>query len=251
MFNKYRMLFVLFAGLCLGILLMLSDASAQSSEKLEIDPDIRAIHIGSAPQDILIGSRKKGERFQYKWDIKGPGKFEGDVTNPAIYYIPPSKIGKKLVQTLITVTVTDNKGKETTDSVIFTLLDPISQIKQEDFNLIVETDKNQYKIGEQMTIIVKTDKDCYVWLFIQDADGNMGQIFPNEWVQDNFIEAGQEIKIPQSEYDFKITMAEPTGRETLIAIAYVEDPDRRGKGVTLEPPTNAISEAIVNYEIIR
>ena len=98
--------------------------SAQQPVTLTIQPDIREIFVSVGSQGIFITAKPEQE-LQFAWRIAaGPGKLEGDLTSPAILYIPPDKIEGAGAQVIIIVNVTTIKGEKGSASVTFTLRQP-------------------------------------------------------------------------------------------------------------------------------
>lgn len=90
---------------------------------IRVDSDSSTIVPGSI-SDIMLEVDPILPSAQFLWTLNGPGFFEGQVTDPAIFYIPPEQIDETPVQTTITVTVTDEHGKTTSASVVFTFTIP-------------------------------------------------------------------------------------------------------------------------------
>ena len=99
-----------------------NDAGAQPRVELEIDPDIRTIAL-DAPKEISIVAYTSPQDVQYAWSLKGPGELLGEATSPGRLYAPPASL-RETATALITVTVTDAQGKQTTATVTFTLVVP-------------------------------------------------------------------------------------------------------------------------------
>jgi hypothetical protein len=86
--------------------------------KLIVNPSKTDIPLGSEP--IALTARVTGKNLTYKWELLGPGKLEGK--GSSVFYVLPEKIEGESAQALITVTVTDESGKATTESVTFNIL---------------------------------------------------------------------------------------------------------------------------------
>lgn len=94
-----------------------------------------------------------------------------------------------------------------------------------DFHLTIEPGKTEpYREGENLTLYVKSEVDCYIEIYDIAPDGSTHLIFPNEfWLEshspnDNFIKAGVRTPIP---YDnsFTLQVFPPFGIETMKLIA--------------------------------
>ena len=253
MFTVHQRLFTLVMYISLSVL---PGVVGAQSTKVTIDSAICPANsaicpicfgIDSVPQQIRI-ERKIEKDVTYHWGITGSatliGTLEGPLNEPTILYRPPQQIEKKLVQTLITATVIEPNGNKTKDSVVFVFLDPRNTSNpRPDFDLAVITDRNEYEIGDDMTITVKTAKDCRVWLFIQDAHGEVTRLFPDEsnrGYSNNYIQEGLPLTL-------EATMEGPVGTETLIVIAYAGD---QLKDPKLKQLTNTrISETSKQYTV--
>lgn len=89
-----------------------------SGIKLVMNPSKTDVYLGSDP--IALTARVKGKNLAYEWKLLGPGKLEGK--GSSVFYILPDTIEGESEQALITVTVTDESGEETTESVTFNIL---------------------------------------------------------------------------------------------------------------------------------
>jgi hypothetical protein len=73
--------------------------------------------------------------------------------------------------------------------------------------------------GEEMKVSVSSEKPGYLYLFHIDASGGITCLFPNPYHRDNAIPAGNDVvTVPAPESQFRLRVAPPFGRETLIAI---------------------------------
>jgi len=94
-----------------------------------------------------------------------------------------------------------------------------------DFRVTIEPDKTSaYSRGDELTLYVKSEVDCYIEIYDIAPDGSTHLIFPNEyWLDyhspnDNFIKAGARTPIPYDD-SFTLKIFEPFGTETLKLIA--------------------------------
>lgn len=105
--------------------------------------------------------------------------------------------------------------------------DPLSQIadlKQDSpsFNIDIWTDKQRYRVGEEIRFHFRSDRDCYLTLIDYDPSGNVKVLFPNRYYRDNSIRGGRTYTIPGSEYGFRLNIEPPRGIEKIKAIATTE-----------------------------
>lgn len=89
------------------------------------------------------------------------------------------------------------------------------------FMLRVDVDKpdRTYREGEHMTVYVKAEKDCYLYLLYYGAADKVACLFPNKIQQDNFVLGCQEVVVPSPDADFQFTTSPPFGEEILHVVA--------------------------------
>ena len=75
-----------------------------------------------------------------------------------------------------------------------------------------------YMPGEEMTVYFTVKKDSYVQIYDITPDGKAKLIFPNMYIQDNFLKAGNVYAIPLPGW-FKLRVTPPEGKEYLQAFA--------------------------------
>lgn len=101
------------------ILLLTGTGYAEGpSVKLIVNPNKTDVYVGSEP--AALTAKASGTGLKFAWELKGPGKIEG--TGSAIFYHIPEEIEGDSAQALITVTVTDEAGQETTETFTFNIL---------------------------------------------------------------------------------------------------------------------------------
>ena len=81
------------------------------------------------------------------------------------------------------------------------------------------TDKGRYGTGEEVTVHLRSNKDCYVTLLDLQTSGQLYVLFPNEFQSKDFIRADQIVSIPAPDAPFSINVTGPIGVEGLKAIA--------------------------------
>lgn len=94
------------------------------------------------------------------------------------------------------------------------------QVKKDEID--VWTDKKEYRVGDNLRIYFRAEKDCYVYLYHESADGNIQLIFPNEFNDNNYIIGGQTYTIPDPSYDFQFIVQPPLGTEKIKALVTSE-----------------------------
>jgi len=103
----------------------------------------------------------------------------------------------------------------------------------------VSVDKadQDYKVGDEVVVTVKSAKDGYLYLINTDPKGKITVVYPNPYQKDNKISADDEITIPDpKDKTFRFRVLDP-GKEMLVAIvrksqvtAVSADDLTRGKG---------------------
>jgi len=83
-----------------------------------------------------------------------------------------------------------------------------------DAGISLTTDKSDYTAGERMTVTLKLDKDAHIRLYYTDGEQKSFLIFPNKFHPDDFVKAGEEIKLPGAGAGFAFEMTYPTDRGT-------------------------------------
>lgn len=84
-----------------------------------------------------------------------------------------------------------------------------------------DKDRRDFSVGEKAQFFVSSDKDCYLIILNLDSQGGMRVLFPNQYFKNNFIKAGQVIKIPDEKMGqkFELEFGEPVGEEVVKVIA--------------------------------
>lgn len=77
----------------------------------------------------------------------------------------------------------------------------------------------EYAAGEFLSMEVVSERDAYLYVQYQQADGTVFQIFPNPVQPDNRVTGGQAVKIPGGDDLFRWEIGPPYGPETIKVIA--------------------------------
>jgi len=95
------------------------------------------------------------------------------------------------------------------------------------FMLRVDVDKPDrvYAVGETMTVRVRSERDCYLYLLYYSAGDRVGALFPNRFQQNNFIRAGQLVSVPGAGAGFQFTARPPCGQEVLQVVGTLKPID--------------------------
>lgn len=99
------------------------------------------------------------------------------------------------------------------------------------FGVTVFLDKSgevpSYRIGEEIRIGVRVDRDAYVYLFSLQPDGSVTQILPNRFSSDNYLRAGETRTYPPSGAGYVFNVDPPTGLSKVVAVASTRELDTR------------------------
>lgn len=85
-----------------------------------------------------------------------------------------------------------------------------------DLKVSIETNRRRYEIGDTVEIRFWVSEPSYVYIYNQDARGNVRLIFPNRYDRDNRVSAGEHW-LPGTGYRFRVEG--PPGTEYLQILA--------------------------------
>jgi hypothetical protein len=83
------------------------------------------------------------------------------------------------------------------------------------------TDNMRYRIGSDVRVYFRVERDARVYIFNTDASGHCSQIFPNAFDRDNWVRGGRIYSIPDPRY--RLVATGPAGRESLTLVAYADE----------------------------
>jgi hypothetical protein len=78
------------------------------------------------------------------------------------------------------------------------------------------TDKNSYRVGERVKIYLRGNKPFYARIVYQDTGGNLIQLIPNPYRNDNYFNGGVTYEIPSGNDRFGLQVSPPLGEEKII-----------------------------------
>ncbi|MDZ7800183.1 MAG: PEGA domain-containing protein [Trueperaceae bacterium] len=84
-----------------------------------------------------------------------------------------------------------------------------------------------YRMGEQIRIGVRVDRDAYVYLYSLQPDDSVTQILPNRFDENNFLEAGETRVYPPSGASYTFNVEPPSGLSKVVAVASTRELDTR------------------------
>jgi len=79
--------------------------------------------------------------------------------------------------------------------------------------------KNEYKSGERMRIYIKGNKPFYACVIYKDAAGEIVQILPNPYRNENYFQGGTIYEIPSGNDRFDLEIRPPFGKENITVYA--------------------------------
>ena len=99
------------------------------------------------------------------------------------------------------------------------------------FGVTVFLDKSgeapTYRIGEEIRISVRVDRDAFVYLYSLQPDGTVTQILPNRFDDENYLRSGQTRTYPPSGAGYVFNVEPPTGLSKVVAVASTRELDTR------------------------
>ncbi len=84
-----------------------------------------------------------------------------------------------------------------------------------------------YQVGEEVRISVRPEEDSYVYVFDVKPNGEITQIFPNRFDDNNFVRGGRTVTLPPSGARYVFNIAPPRGLSKVIAVASHSQLDTR------------------------
>lgn len=87
-----------------------------------------------------------------------------------------------------------------------------------DLTVSISTDKPAYAVGEAVRITFTINRAAYIYIWDIMPDGNVQQIFPNQYDPQNYFQAGTH-SIPTPGKSYRLTVAPPLGTEWLQIMA--------------------------------
>jgi hypothetical protein len=85
------------------------------------------------------------------------------------------------------------------------------------FKLHLRSDKQQYNVGDEVTLFVTAEQNCQLTVFDIGSSGKVTMLLPNRYQQDNFIRGGQTIQIPSDIAKEHYLAKAPTGTDHIVA----------------------------------
>jgi hypothetical protein len=86
------------------------------------------------------------------------------------------------------------------------------------FDVSLEANKYQFLVGEQMELVIESERSGYLYVFDVDAEKKVTQLFPNQFEQDNALAAGTQTRVPSAKARYQFTADKPYGTSTIVAL---------------------------------
>jgi len=78
-------------------------------------------------------------------------------------------------------------------------VEPVQGQRDLNFNVEIALENNLLKSGDELVFSVTPSKDCFVYVFNLMADQNVMLMFPNEFLQENYVQGAATLQIPDPE----------------------------------------------------
>lgn len=104
----------------------------------------------------------------------------------------------------------------------------------------VYTDKSTYRAGEKIKIFLKGNRPFFANIIYKNADGQLLQLLPNPYRQQNYFQGGAVFEIPSGDDKYDLEVTEPFGAETVTVYAsssQIGDLDLKPQGAVYEVKT--------------
>ena len=119
MCREHLKLSIVFAVIAINIVVLsIGGGAVAPAVEFMVNPQTKITYSGSGK--IEIAEKTLGSDFMFILKLNGLDEFVDEGTT--VLYTFPEKMRKKSVQTTVTVTVTDEKGQKTTETLTFTIL---------------------------------------------------------------------------------------------------------------------------------
>ena len=92
------------------------------------------------------------------------------------------------------------KAKMTLDAFVV----PVRGDRDPGFYLEANLESNMLNNGDEVHINLQASQDCYVYILNLMSDNNAMLIYPNQYMEDNFIKGGSELIVPDEDLKDKI-----------------------------------------------
>lgn len=91
------------------------------------------------------------------------------------------------------------------------------QSRPDVIDVVLKTSKARYRPGDLLTITARASSTCNMTIVNVDASGRGTVVFPNDFEQNNVVEAGAVLRLPSDSAPYQFRLKDK-GRETIIAV---------------------------------
>ena len=81
------------------------------------------------------------------------------------------------------------------------------------------TDKKEYQAGEKIKVYIKGNKPFYARVLYRETSGELLQLLPNPYREENYFNGGVMYEIPAGNDKFDLEVSPPFGEENVIVYA--------------------------------
>lgn len=111
-------------------------------------------------------------------------------------------------------------------------------------------DKQHFKTGDEIKLLVSLDQDAYLLLLYRDAQGGVSQLFPNPHAKHAYHKAGDFFPLPTQPARFRFIVGPPYGSEWFWLFAASQAlPDLEGKNLASGPKQIPLSMAEIRRRL--
>lgn len=83
-------------------------------------------------------------------------------------------------------------------------------------------DNQEYRADDQLSFLISLNETAWLYLYYENADGELFQLIPSPLYPDNFVQPGDFIEFPAEDASFQIEITEPFGSEKVWLLASEE-----------------------------
>ena len=110
-------------------------------------------------------------------------------------------------------------------------------------SLEAQLNKTEFSDGEEVTLKIKTDRDAYIAIFNLMGDDRFVLLFPNHFISNNLVKAGQWFRFPPKDCGISLTMKTLRDHKQDTEAIFIVGFDKSvGKSIdfcTIFPPSKA------------
>jgi hypothetical protein len=88
--------------------------------------------------------------------------------------------------------------------------------------LVLYSNKARYRVGDRLSVTVRTDRDCDLTIVNIDRRGRGTVLYPNDFENGSRLAPGQQFTLPAANAGYSFRMNEP-GRERIVALCNETD----------------------------